>query len=468
MVNLTHAALWDTHLLSRERTKKFGVGSDVLAKVLVRAMVQAPRDISRAEIARGAMLARPAEVNPAIVSKSVAALIDMDVLVEGGFETDEKRSGRPVKPLRLNGAVWGLAGITVQHNDDHPVALTGLITNLRADWDHDVLVERTVELRDASFFDLADHIHALVEQLQAELTRVEHAPAGHGRKLLGIGVQVAAPVHNGKILGGTHIGIPSGEDYDLATPLQELSGIPVVVDNDVNLLAVRELYRSQYKERDLAIVAVMQDGVGAALILDGHVYRGGGGVAGEPGHHEVLPLPLPTSLVGQKTGHDWGTGACHCGKDNHVDCYAVPVRLRVALNRPFKYAATELSRHENHELTEAGWIFRRGGDALGQGLATIINTVNPSRLVLMMRTELATAPRDGTTAASEYIDAMERAVDRFSFNRGSANARAGADSLTRVILDPAHVSRTGALCAALRVLDSFVLHARRHDECAGI
>ncbi|NSX38642.1 ROK family protein [Pseudarthrobacter oxydans] len=465
MSNRMHAATWDAQLLNAQRTKRFGVSSDVLAKVLVRAMVQAPEDISRADIAGGAMLARPTTVNPAIVSKAVAALIDMDVLVEGALRPDEKRTGRPVKPLRLDGDTWGLAGITVEHNDDKPVALTGLITSLRADIDRDVLVEHTVELRDASFFDLAHHIHQLIEHLQQELNTIEGRPKGQARQLMGIGIQVAAPVHQGKILGGTHIGIPAGEDYDLATPLQDLTGIPVVVDNDVNLLAVRELYRSEYKERDLAIVAVLQDGVGAALILDGHVYRGGGGMAGEPGHHQVLPLPLPPTLDEESLRHSLSVGACHCGKENHVDCFAVPVRLRSALDQPFKDAARVRSRDENSELTEAGWIFRRGGNALGQGLATIINSVNPSRIVMMMRKELASVARGDQSAAAEYIDAMEEAVDEYSFNRGAHNARAGANMLTRVTLDPQQTPRIGALCAALRVLDSFVLHARGRDEC---
>lgn len=464
MSNELHLSVWNGTLLSPQRTKGFGVGADVLAKVLVRAMVQAPQDIARADIADGAMLARPTPVNPAIVSKAVAALIDMGILVEGSLHADEKRAGRPVKPLRLDGATWGLAGITVQHNDDKPVALTGVITNLRADIDRDVLVERSVKLPNASFFDLAHHIYELVEYLQEALAKIEGGD-GRRRQLLGIGVQVAAPVHNGKILGGTHIGIPSGEDYDLAGPLQDLTGLPVVVDNDVNLLAVRELYRSEYKERDLAIVAVLQDGVGAALILDGHVYRGGGGMAGEPGHHTVSPLSLPPTLQEPSLLHPLKVPACHCEKENHVDCFAVPVRLRAALDVPFKDAARQASRDQNSELTEAGWIFRRGGDALGQGLAMIINSVNPSRIVVMMRTELTIAAPGDQTAAGEYIDAMEGAVDKYSFNRGAQNARAGATLLTRVTLDPLQASRIGALCAALRVLDSFVLHARGRDEC---
>ncbi|HEY1158381.1 MAG TPA: hypothetical protein VGE95_19120, partial [Arthrobacter sp.] len=124
------------------------------------------------------------------------------------------------------------------------------------------------------------------------------------------------------------------------------------------------------------------------------------------------------------------------------------------------------ARDENGELTRAGWVFQRGGDALGQGLATIINTVNPSRLVVMLREELASAPQDGNTSASEYIAAMERAVALYGMDQGVSNARAGAKTLTRVSLDPDQVSRTGALCAAIRVLDNFVLHARGRDECA--
>ncbi|HEY1214197.1 MAG TPA: hypothetical protein VGE93_11250, partial [Bryobacteraceae bacterium] len=166
MQNELHASLWDAHLLTPKRTKDYGVSADVLAKVLVRVMVMAPRDVPRADIAKGTMLARKTQINPAIVSKAVGALIDMGMLEEDSLRPDDQRAGRPVKPLRLGGEKWGLAGVTVIHDNHRPVALTGLISGLRADLDRDVLVEDTVELSSGSFFDLADDIHKFLKGLQ--------------------------------------------------------------------------------------------------------------------------------------------------------------------------------------------------------------------------------------------------------------------------------------------------------------
>ncbi|NEE48129.1 ROK family protein, partial [Streptomyces sp. SID8455] len=70
-------------------------------------------------------------------------------------------------------------------------------------------------------------------------------------------------------------------------PSEELSGrlgVPVYVDNDANLGALGELvWGSGRGVRDLAYIKVAS-GVGAGLVIDGTIYRGPGGTAGEIGH----------------------------------------------------------------------------------------------------------------------------------------------------------------------------------------
>lgn len=443
------------------------VSRSVLASVLVRAMVVAPEDAVRADIAKGTMLGRPKILNPGAVSKAVSALVKEGLLSEEALQSDpNKRAGRPVKPVRMGSDRWGLIGIKIIHADSRATALTGVVMSLRTD----VLAKKHVDLpENVTFKTVTDHIASLVTALKEELAHTEDQTRAEAREILAVGVEVASHVDNGRLIGATHMGLPVDEDYDLMTPLQERLGLPVVIDNDVNVLAVRELYRSVYRERDIALVAVFQDGVGGSLILDGHVYRGGGGLAAEPGHQHVdISLRDAPRTQMKADGPDRGFSApCHCEKSKHVDCYAVPTRLlaEVPEAQSFTEAAGMPAYKATGKLTRAGWAFKVGGQALGQGIATIINVVNPSRVVLILPSELSPHTAAAGTAANQYLQAIEDTVADYSFSSGAKNARAGGTALTVDVLDKGEVRIEGAKSAAIRAFDTFIMHARGRDEC---
>jgi predicted NBD/HSP70 family sugar kinase len=443
-----------------------GVSRNVLASVLVRTMVVAPEDAVRADIARGSMLSRPRSLNPSAVSRAVAALVTLGLLSEDPLRSDkDKRAGRPVKPVRMGSRHWGLVGIKIVHARSRPTALSGVIMTLQ----RDVLVEEHVDLpENATFENVADHVSDLASQLKQQLALKEIE--GPPRQILAVGVDVASHVKDGVLVGATHMGLPVNEDYDLLAPLQERLGLPVVVDNDVNVLAVRELYRSVYKERDLAIVAVFKDGVGGSLILDGRVYRGGGGMAAEPGHQRVNVLSTektrPRSATTTRNTAGF-TAPCHCGKREHVDCYAVPTRILAEIPEAetFSEAAALPARKSTGQLTRAGWAFTVGGEALGQAVASLINIVNPSRVVLVLPAALSPHKAAPGSAAQQYVQAAEEAVRNYTFSKGADDAKAGSASLTVEALDEEDVRRTGARSAAIRAFDAFIAHARGFDDC---
>lgn len=445
-----------------------GVSRDVLASVLVRAMVVAPADIVRADIAKGDMLGRPSPLNAGAVSKAVSALVKEGLLTQDPPKADyAQRAGRPIKPLRLGSDRWGLMGIKIIHDDGRPTALTGVITKLRLDLS-DVLVWEEIELpKDASFTNLAVHLHAFANRLLQRLVKVDGFTT---RRILGVGVEIGGHVKDGHVIGATHLGLPADGDDDLLTALHIGLQVPIVIDNDVNVLAVRELYRHKYKERDIAVVAVFEDGVGASLILDGHVYRGGGGMAAEPGHltvrqtSETGPGSAEKETVRYSNEPDFNS-PCHCGKDNHIDCYAVPARLRAELGSDVQDSAAARAFNDDAELTAAGRVFRLGGRALGQGLASIINIVNPARIVVILPSALVPSDRNNGTAAAEYISSMELTVTAESFSTGARDARAGEEILTVEKVNPEEVGFLGAHSAALRAFDAFIGHARGRDEC---
>jgi predicted NBD/HSP70 family sugar kinase len=114
------------------------------------------------------------------------------------------------------------------------------------------------------------------------------------RKVLGVGVEIGGHVYQGRV-----IFVPSAANTWPPFPLgamlsKELSGLSVVVENDVNARAVSEIWRKApgshellFPEPHFAVVAVLDEGVGGALVIDRKLYRGGRGMAGEIGHLTV-------------------------------------------------------------------------------------------------------------------------------------------------------------------------------------
>jgi len=312
-----------------------------------------------------------------------------------------------------------------------------------------------------------------------------------------VGVEVPGHVHQGKVLRADHVGYSAGDTHGAGDPialadlisadLAELLPwpVPVVLENDVNLMALREIYRpgQERRPRDGAVVAVFDHGVGAGVLVSGRVHRGHSGAAGEIGHIPVLTGPLDPPRPGDpgaasgpaRTGPARSRVAgfrdrCTCGLDSHVDCFATPERLTGELGRPlrdFAHAAAAPGHDADGALTPEGAAFWEGGTALGLGLVSLLHTVNPGWLLLMLPAALAEAsPMDRVTAADLYRTAVETVLDRYAFSTTARDARAG-DALRVSALSTGRTGRyMAARNASVRVVDEFVAHALGRDRCS--
>ena len=95
-------------------------------------------------------------------------------------------------------------------------------------------------------------------------------------------------------------------DEPLRARLADLTGLPVVMDNDANASAWGEVrFGAARGQQDVVLLAV-GTGIGGAIVLGGRLYRGRWGMAGEPGHYRVVP----------------GGRACPCGNHGCLEQYA--------------------------------------------------------------------------------------------------------------------------------------------------
>lgn len=209
------------------------------------------------------------------------------------------------------------------------------------------------------------------------------AGLSQGQEIAGIGVSAAGfiDVDRSTVMFAPNL---AWRDEDLRSRLRRLTGLPVVVENDGNAAAWGEFrFGAAMEDDDLLMVAV-GTGVGGGLVLDGELFRGSFGIAGEIGHIRV-----------ERDGR-----RCGCGQRGCLEQYgsgtALEERTREAITADADAAAALLERAGSAaaiegemitELAQQGDPFCIGriadlGTWLGEGIAQIATVIDPGVVVL--------------------------------------------------------------------------------------
>ena len=203
-------------------------------------------------------------------------------------------------------------------------------------------------------------------------------------KLNGIGIGVPGPVD---FLEGTLVSPPIMPGWDrypiIQTVQQWFPYANVVVDNDVNVMALGEIHQGVGKGVDNLVFVKIGTGIGAGIICEGKIYRGSSGCAGDIGHIGV-----------NKSGP-----LCHCGNKGCLEAVtagpAIAERALIAAKEG--RSAILLSRYEQNgnvlraeDVGEAARegdalaieIIRESGQFIGDVLAGLVNFYNPRVIVI--------------------------------------------------------------------------------------
>ncbi|MEU1483558.1 ROK family transcriptional regulator [Streptomyces sp. NPDC005752] len=213
---------------------------------------------------------------------------------------------------------------------------------------------------------VAEDVRHRTAQLVAEAVDGSLRPTGLGHDDLAavvIGTPGAIDPHTGQLRYAPHL--PGWHSRTLLADLAEVVGRPVVIENDVNLAAVAEQYEGAAQDHDHFVLAYLDEGVGAAIVLGGTLLRGATGGAGEIGY-----MPLPGAPLARGGAADWAGPDAGGGFQSQVSCPAV---RDLAGGRPLDEAlADEAVRAE---------VARR----LATGLASVVAVVDPELVVLSGR-----------------------------------------------------------------------------------
>ena len=456
------------------------VGPGTLGRVLARIAVASPLPVAQVDVIRGTMLARQTSVlGTGTTSRSVAALVEHG-LISKEPEPVVTGPGRPHPRLTMNNPAWGLVGVHLRHRMGKIVGLTAVIFALNGHEPQPDPVVRTWSDDDA--LDLS----SVGEQAEQAIGELLARAEGQGRRILAAGLSVGAHVRgNAVVTPGQAGGIPT----DLGAYLSDQLGLPVTVENDVNALALAETYQpfvsnragKPNSDRDFVMIAVYDDGVGGALVIDRRLYRGVGGAAGEIGHFVIGSVPNRGSAIHHPTFAD----PCSCSPTHwgHLETRATPNRIAAELASRERLGldpgaepsvdpldptwlasrALEPAIDDLHALTPSARVFREAGLALGRGIAAVANIVNPGGILLVLPPVLARASTG--TAGAAYVAAADEILSQ-TFSTVAEDAR-GPDGRLSVRAWPESEQRVleGARAAALCGLNAFLDHARGRDDC---
>jgi glucokinase len=172
--------------------------------------------------------------------------------------------------------------------------------------------------------------------------------------------------------------IPALNNFRLATALESELDLPCILENDANAAAIGENWLGASKDLKNSIFVTLGTGIGGGIIIDGNIYRGTDGTAGEIGHVCVEPFGAP----------------CGCGSRGCAEQYASAtaiVRMAGEIQSRFPEAElskkTDLSAKEIYESGKTGdklalEVFRLQGFYLGILLADLINIFNPEAFII--------------------------------------------------------------------------------------
>ncbi|MZD08995.1 ROK family protein [Streptomyces sp. SID5785] len=306
--------------------------------------------LTRGPVARPE-IARITGLSSAAVTKAAKPMIEAGYLEElVRAERTTEGAGRPAHPLAVCADREFFVGVKVTADE-----LIGVVTDLRAQ----VRAARRMPVSGRGVEQVVADIAALVGELAA----------GYAGRAHHLGVSVSGDVDRagGRVRYSPFLG---WRDVPLAELVGHATGLTVTVENDVKALTVAEQWFGEGVGTDSFALATVGVGIGCGLVVGGRLVAGGYGVAGEIGHIPVAASDGPP---------------CHCGARGCVEAIAseeaIVTRARLACGDPALDMTGAIDRaHEGDAAVRA--VFAEAGEAIGLGLAVLVNLVGPERLVV--------------------------------------------------------------------------------------
>ncbi len=210
------------------------------------------------------------------------------------------------------------------------------------------------------------------------LTAAANKWTDDGRRIAAASIMVPGTVNNNNAVVVQAPNLPSLTNFPLKSVLEERLGWPVLLENDANAAAVGEMWLGGARGCRDVVSVTLGTGVGGGVILDGELWRGAHGSAGEIGHTTVDPFSGLKCKCGNIGCLELFASATAIVRMTHED---VPRFPHSVLNREDLTAERVYDAGRDGDELALG-VFKRFGTYLGIGLANLINIIDPEIIVI--------------------------------------------------------------------------------------
>lgn len=285
------------------------------------------------------------------VTQRLDALLDQDWIVPTGDAISS--GGRPAVSFAFNAKarIVLAADLGATHAR---LAVTDLTTH--------VLAERS---RDRDITEGPEQVlDWLVQEFESLLTETGHTLAD----VCGVGIGLPGPVEHSTGHPVNPPIMPGWDGFDVPGWLEPRLGAPVLVDNDVNIMALGEHWAVSPEVEHLLFVKI-GTGIGCGIITERRLHRGAQGAAGDIGHIQVTSAP---------------DRICRCGNIGCLEAVAGGAAIADQLRALGEDTA---DGRDVVALVRAGnpgaiQMIRQAGRDIGDVLASLVNFFNPSTIVI--------------------------------------------------------------------------------------
>ena len=308
-------------------------------------LIRDGRASTRAELVELTGLAR------STVAQRIDALLAQRLVVAAG--SSASTGGRPPKTFAINPAAGVVlaADLGATHSR---IAVTDLAGEVLAEAREDVPI--------------AEGPERVLAWLEHAFDRLLEESGSDRESVRGVGVGVPGPV---EFKTGTPVAppiMPGWDGYGVSDHLRPIYDAPVLVDNDVNIMALGEHW-SRWRDTQHLLFVKVGTGIGCGVITDGRIHRGAQGAAGDIGH---IHVPDHDDVI------------CRCGNLGCLEAVAgggAMAAQLAAMGIPAENSR-DVVRHVREGRPEAMRLVRQAGRELGGVLASAVNFFNPGVIVV--------------------------------------------------------------------------------------
>jgi len=200
-------------------------------------------------------------------------------------------------------------------------------------------------------------------------------------KGIGIGVPGIIEMETGTVVQSPNL--PDWRDYPARREIETRLGTTVILENDANAAALGEKWLGAARDCDSMLMFTLGTGVGGGLVLDGRVWHGMNGMAGEIGHITVEPNGQLCGCSNRGCLEQYASATAVVRMAREAIASGAPTELKCVAETPGQeFSARIIYQLAMQGDAEAKKIWERVGRALGISLGAMVNALNLQMYVI--------------------------------------------------------------------------------------